>query len=200
MTGLPQKPMLLFDDLAAALHDLPSDRYGAVTRALSKLGIRVSRDPITSSNDGGLHLVIKVEFGTNAPQEATFHEQTRRWQVSSTAPTDVNRQQNGRHAKRQQRTASTNKQPPNVDNIPDIEPLTLEHSVSKDESEQEPEAATPRFAPSWLDQLPQTPHLEFIKSRNWAATELGPIEQWPAPLRLMFRKMLADPRAANLYW
>ena len=51
----------------------------------------------------------------------------------------------------------------------------------------------------WTSFLPRTKHVEFLKSRNWSVTSLCPMQSWPSALRLMTLKMLADPRAANLY-
>lgn len=58
--------------------------------------------------------------------------------------------------------------------------------------------ATPAVS-DWTTLLPSTSHVEFLKSRNWAATSLGPMSSWPSPLKLMTMKMLSDPRPANLY-
>lgn len=51
----------------------------------------------------------------------------------------------------------------------------------------------------WTTLLPSTPHVDFLKSRDWAATALGPMSSWSSPLRLMVMKMLSDPRPANIY-
>lgn len=51
----------------------------------------------------------------------------------------------------------------------------------------------------WTSLLPNTPHVDFLKSRNWSATALGPMSSWSSPLQLMTMKMLSDPRPANLY-
>lgn len=52
----------------------------------------------------------------------------------------------------------------------------------------------------WTDKLPQTEHVDFLMSRDWGSTSLGPMRSWPVCLQLMTLKMLADPRPANLYW
>ncbi|RDW72853.1 hypothetical protein BP6252_06760 [Coleophoma cylindrospora] len=52
----------------------------------------------------------------------------------------------------------------------------------------------------WTRLLPPTEHVEFLKSRDWASTALGPMQGWPNALQLMTLKMLSDPRPANLYW
>lgn len=52
----------------------------------------------------------------------------------------------------------------------------------------------------WTELLPHSDHVNFILSREWQNTEVGPIRQWPSILQLMTHKMLADPRPACLYW
>lgn len=189
--------MLLFDELAAALQDLPSDRYGAVTRALFRLGIHVSKDSIKSNNDSGLHLFIKLHFEGSGDiresQEARFHESTRSWQLSGPPTSGLSAQSNG-YALKRPKPGRTGDNRAENGYVTESELLTLEDTVPDSDNDSNNDGAAdsvpPRHAPDWLDQLPQTSHLEFIKSRDWAATELGPIEQWPAPLRLMTRKMV----------
>jgi len=53
---------------------------------------------------------------------------------------------------------------------------------------------------SWTDELVLTDHVEYLKSRDWASTTLGPIDEWPMSLRLATHQMLADPRIACVYW
>ncbi|MCJ1350250.1 MAG: hypothetical protein MMC33_000231 [Icmadophila ericetorum] len=52
--------------------------------------------------------------------------------------------------------------------------------------------------------LPVTPamprHVQFARSIDWAATSLGPIEHWPAPLRGMCNLIMASPHPAAMYW
>lgn len=52
----------------------------------------------------------------------------------------------------------------------------------------------------WTATLPQTAHVDFIKSRDWAASDLGPISSWSPQLRMAVRNMLINPRPANIYW
>lgn len=54
-------------------------------------------------------------------------------------------------------------------------------------------------ARDWTELLPRTSHVDFLKSRDWASTTLGPMSSWPVRLQLMTMKMLSDPRPANLY-
>ena len=52
--------------------------------------------------------------------------------------------------------------------------------------------------------LPVTPamprHVQFARSVDWAATSLGPIENWPAALRGMCNLIMASPHPAAMYW
>ncbi|OAA54971.1 ethylene receptor [Niveomyces insectorum RCEF 264] len=48
------------------------------------------------------------------------------------------------------------------------------------------------------DDLPA--HIRFARSVNWAATPLGPVEQWPGDLRTMANMVMASPHPAALYW
>lgn len=59
--------------------------------------------------------------------------------------------------------------------------------------------AAPVSLHDWTELLPKTSHVDFLKSRDWAATTLGPMSTWSTPLQLMIMKMLSDPRPANLY-
>ncbi|KAH7256664.1 hypothetical protein BKA59DRAFT_81231 [Fusarium tricinctum] len=48
------------------------------------------------------------------------------------------------------------------------------------------------------DSLP--PHIKFARSIDWAATPLGPIEDWPAELRSMSNLIMGSPHPAAMYW
>ena len=52
--------------------------------------------------------------------------------------------------------------------------------------------------------LPMTPalprHIQFARSIDWAATSLGPIEDWSPELRQMCNLMMASPHPAAMYW
>ncbi|KAF5663098.1 sensory transduction histidine kinase [Fusarium heterosporum] len=48
------------------------------------------------------------------------------------------------------------------------------------------------------DSLP--PHIKFARSVDWAATPLGPIEDWPADLRSMSNLIMGSPHPAAMYW
>lgn len=51
-----------------------------------------------------------------------------------------------------------------------------------------------------VDTSSMLPHLRFARSRNWAATPLGPIETWPADLRTMSNMVMGSPNPAAMYW
>ncbi|KAK4167277.1 putative signal transduction histidine-protein kinase [Cladorrhinum sp. PSN259] len=44
------------------------------------------------------------------------------------------------------------------------------------------------------------PHHRFARSIDWASTSLGPIESWPADLRIMSNMIMGSPHPAALYW
>ncbi|KAF7562966.1 hypothetical protein G7046_g1127 [Stylonectria norvegica] len=48
------------------------------------------------------------------------------------------------------------------------------------------------------DNLP--PHIRFARSVDWAATPLGPIEDWAADLRAMSNLVMGSPHPAAMYW
>ena len=58
----------------------------------------------------------------------------------------------------------------------------------------------PLASENWTAGLPRTDHVEFFKATNWAATALGPLEDWNLALRLHTHTMFADSRSACLYW
>ncbi|CAM1504331.1 Fc.00g019220.m01.CDS01 [Cosmosporella sp. VM-42] len=48
------------------------------------------------------------------------------------------------------------------------------------------------------DNLP--PHIKFAREIDWAATPLGPIEEWPHDLRAMSNLVMGSPHPAAMYW
>ena len=52
--------------------------------------------------------------------------------------------------------------------------------------------------------LPLTPalpdHVHFARSIDWAATSLGPMDQWELDLRLMCNLVMASPNPSAMYW
>lgn len=51
-----------------------------------------------------------------------------------------------------------------------------------------------------VDTSSMLPHLQFARSKDWAATPLGPIEGWPADLRTMSNMIMGSPHPAAMYW
>jgi len=52
----------------------------------------------------------------------------------------------------------------------------------------------------WTDALPASPHTDFFRSRNWAATPIGACHTWPYALRLYAHMLFVDSRAAAIFW
>lgn len=52
----------------------------------------------------------------------------------------------------------------------------------------------------WTNDLPDTEHVRFFKGTDWAATPLGPLEDWGFALKLHAHTIFADSRASCLYW
>lgn len=52
----------------------------------------------------------------------------------------------------------------------------------------------------WTDQLPHTEHGHFFRNVDWASSGLGPLKDWSPNLRLFTGFVLADSRAACLWW
>lgn len=61
-------------------------------------------------------------------------------------------------------------------------------------------SSTSGFDEDWTALLPNSSHVDLLKSAEWSKTSLGPMSEWPFALRLMTMKMLDDPRPANIYW
>ncbi|KAI8626779.1 histidine kinase [Xylariaceae sp. FL1651] len=43
-------------------------------------------------------------------------------------------------------------------------------------------------------------HIRFARTRDWASTALGPIEEWPPELRTTTNMVMGSPHPAALYW
>jgi hypothetical protein len=52
----------------------------------------------------------------------------------------------------------------------------------------------------WTEDLPQTDHVRFFRTTDWSRTKLGPLKDWSSALRIFTRMIMADTRAACLYW
>ena len=65
-------------------------------------------------------------------------------------------------------------------------------------------SSQPTYSPlesdDWTRSLPETDHVRFFRSTNWAATALGPIKDWGIALRLHTHTLFADSRSACIYW
>lgn len=54
---------------------------------------------------------------------------------------------------------------------------------------------------AWTEALPKTDHVDrFLDEVDWAATPLGPLEDWPLTLRAYLNIVFADPQAAVIYY
>ncbi|KAK1835500.1 hypothetical protein QBC39DRAFT_378734 [Podospora conica] len=51
-----------------------------------------------------------------------------------------------------------------------------------------------------LDDPSLTDHHRFARSVNWAATSLGPMENWPSELRIMSNLIMGSPNPSAMYW
>lgn len=52
----------------------------------------------------------------------------------------------------------------------------------------------------WTEDLPKTDHVRFFRDTDWSKTSLGPLNTWSPTLRLFTGFVLADSRAACLWW
>jgi hypothetical protein len=43
-------------------------------------------------------------------------------------------------------------------------------------------------------------HIQFVKNVDWAATPLGPMENWGFDLRAMCNLIMGSPHPAAMYW
>lgn len=68
-----------------------------------------------------------------------------------------------------------------------------EHSIRTHEAAREQEH-------DWTADLPQTEHVQFFRNTHWASSHLGPTSTWSPTLRLFTTFVLADSRAACLWW
>lgn len=51
-----------------------------------------------------------------------------------------------------------------------------------------------------MTRMPQSEHMKFFYSIDWASTELGPISSWSDELHQMCAFVMADPGPAYLFW
>lgn len=52
----------------------------------------------------------------------------------------------------------------------------------------------------WTRDLPQTAHVRFFRETDWSRSALGPLHTWDDTLRVFVRMVLADSRAACIWW
>lgn len=52
----------------------------------------------------------------------------------------------------------------------------------------------------WTLDLPQTAHVRFFRETDWSRSALGPLQGWDDTLRVFVRLVLADSRAACIWW
>ncbi|CZT51583.1 related to autoinducer 2 sensor kinase/phosphatase luxQ [Rhynchosporium secalis] len=52
----------------------------------------------------------------------------------------------------------------------------------------------------WTSLLPDSEHIRFFRKTDWAASHLGPLSLWSRSLRQSVFMVLADSRAACVYW
>jgi hypothetical protein len=83
-------------------------------------------------------------------------------------------------------------QPHNDDK--DVPPATLPSPQAP------PLTGNPLHVDNWADYIPTTDHVKFFRSREWGKTCMGELKTWGVALRLQVFMVLADSRAACLYW
>jgi hypothetical protein len=52
----------------------------------------------------------------------------------------------------------------------------------------------------WTQDLPQTAHVDLFRATDWGRNGLGPLDDWGDTLRLFTGFVMADSRAACLWW
>ncbi|GAB7356837.1 hypothetical protein MBLNU459_g7712t2 [Dothideomycetes sp. NU459] len=176
-------------DLADALGGLTCDGLSNISRVFEYLGIHTTSQLLEAS-DQPIEPTLKITIDTGVAQdlEATFDHKTRRWRVASATPQASDNVRNGEQMPRRAQLRPTRTGTKSIDRDQERahgnsidQPLVVQQD-------------------DWTEQLPHTEHVDFILSRDWSATSLGPIRDWPLILQSMTHKMLADPRPACLYW
>lgn len=81
-----------------------------------------------------------------------------------------------------------------------VNPRQRRMDASSNQLQQHVELSRSHMNKDWTDKLPVSSHVQFLLSRDWSASPLGPMQEWSITLQLMVYKMLADPRPACLYW
>ncbi|KAF2627564.1 hypothetical protein BU25DRAFT_439973 [Macroventuria anomochaeta] len=74
--------------------------------------------------------------------------------------------------------------PPESGDVATLTMLSAQHAVEHD----------------WTEDLPKTDHVRFFRETDWSKSSLGPLSTWSPTLRLFTGFVLADSRAACLWW
>lgn len=59
---------------------------------------------------------------------------------------------------------------------------------------------SPVNAPTWVDNLPNTEHVQHFRQTKWTDTPLGPLEKWPVSLQVLTNFVMTESMAAVIYW
>jgi len=103
---------------------------------------------------------------------------------------------------------SQNQQEPQVDNLVQVTSSKTEVAIDtpapSGASQTSIRNSKPQLSPldedDWSLLIPDSPHVRFFRETDWASTFLGPIKRWDHALRLNVFTVLADSRAACVYW
>ena len=102
---------------------------------------------------------------------------------------------------------SENQQDPRVDSLVQVTSKTevaIDTPAPSGASQTSTKTPKTRLSPldedDWSLLIPDSPHVRFFRETDWASTFLGPIKQWDHALRLNVFTVLADSRAACVYW
>lgn len=163
------------EQVADALGITDSESVTAISLALTYLGVTTSFDSSHPSNNDCPNIVIPLRTaGEQVGCFAKFDHRTKSWRYDGVPADCPDERYNAKIS-------------------PDRKDIqSLERTTKDDELE--------RIGGDWTEQFPRTTHIQFVLDTDWSVTALGPMSTWPITLRLMTRKMLADPRPACLYW
>lgn len=146
-----------------------------LTTILNSFGIVRNGD-----QDGEAIYSITLEReGLAREERVVFQSASKKWRLIRNAEPDVNKQ-----------------------GSPDLQPELQDSKVTLATRDLpvDAELGQQEALEDWTRLLPSSDHVDFLKSRDWAASPLGPMQSWPICLQLMVQKMLVDPRGACVYW
>lgn len=160
-----------------ATGDLPPHISPEAFRAVAMhLGITEHFD-----ENGGKRWIMPVQYdelATTRTGLAFFDARTRIWNIISTHPAsgtlDVT------HAPKPSFSKRTS----------DDHQVACSHDSATSSIRQE----------TWIDFLPETPHVKFFKRTKWSATPLGSLDTWPRSLRFYTHMLMLQPNPAAIYW